>query len=135
MKNEKFKTIITFWGFQSPEVRKQKKKYRERLPDSYICFQSILSSQKYRRMVKYLCCSYLVCSQIWLNLHMDDHHFSYIFFHLIGLYVKIPKLFFLVTTLAMSQIFFKNSIKPFLQYKLISTVFQYYRKLSSSFPI
>jgi hypothetical protein len=30
-----------FWGFQSPEVRKHKKeKKRERLPDSYICFQS-----------------------------------------------------------------------------------------------
>ncbi len=36
-----------------------------------------VGTQKYQRMLKILL-SCLACSQIWLNLPVDDHHFGYI---------------------------------------------------------
>jgi hypothetical protein len=36
-----------------------------------------ISIQKYRKVFMKIF-SYLACSQIWLNLPMDDHHFDYI---------------------------------------------------------
>jgi hypothetical protein len=35
-------------------------------------------SQEYRRMLFFFLPSYLLCSQIWLNYLLDDHHFGYI---------------------------------------------------------
>jgi hypothetical protein len=35
----------------------------------------LVCSQKYRKMIKF-CTSYMVYSQIWLNLPMDDRHFG-----------------------------------------------------------
>jgi hypothetical protein len=36
-----------------------------------------LGSQKYRKNVLEILLSYLACSQIWLNLHIDYCHFGY----------------------------------------------------------
>ncbi len=38
---------------------------------------SIVGSLKYRRMFFQILLSYLACSQIWLNLHVNHHHFGY----------------------------------------------------------
>jgi hypothetical protein len=35
-------------------------------------------AQKYRRMFVKFKLSNLACNQIWLNLHVDHHHFRYI---------------------------------------------------------
>jgi hypothetical protein len=42
-------------------------------------WQVLVGSQEHRRILFFFpLLSYLICSQIWLNHHMDDHHFSYI---------------------------------------------------------
>ncbi len=37
-----------------------------------------VGNQKYRKILIFFPLSYLICSQIWLNHLMDDHHFDYI---------------------------------------------------------
>jgi hypothetical protein len=37
-----------------------------------------VGSQKYRRMFLKILLSHLSCSQIWLNLLVDRHHYGYI---------------------------------------------------------
>jgi len=48
-------------------------------PDLYDKFQEVGSCQEYRRILFFFSLlSYLVCSQIWLNYFVNDHHFDYI---------------------------------------------------------
>jgi hypothetical protein len=56
------------------------KKERGKNHDKFI-FGFLVCSLKYWRLK--ICTSYLVYSQIWLNLFMDDHHFFYIFLWMI----------------------------------------------------
>jgi hypothetical protein len=55
------------------------KKMTQISPDLYDNFQEVGSCQEYRRILFFFSLlSYLVCSQIWLNYFVNDHHFDYI---------------------------------------------------------
>ncbi len=61
------------------KIRQILKKEFSKFSDLYDKFQYV-HSQEYRRILFsfFFLFSYLVCSQIWLNHLMDDHHFSYL---------------------------------------------------------
>jgi hypothetical protein len=72
--NFKFQSRSDFQSFQLPKVENCK----------ISCIWFSLCSQKYKRMIKDLYFIFLVDSQIWLNLHKDHHHISYIFLWMVA---------------------------------------------------
>jgi hypothetical protein len=86
---KKKKNWINFWGFQLPEVREKKGKSA----DWYICFQ-IVARNNFFVLFYFILVSYVVHSQIWLNLPRVDRRIS---FHLpmddrhLGSIKKIPQ--------------------------------------------
>jgi hypothetical protein len=59
-----------------PNLQKFEEKYIQIAKFSRISFRS---SKEHRRILYIVfLLSYLLCSQIWLNYFLDDHHFDYI---------------------------------------------------------
>jgi hypothetical protein len=61
-----------FGGFQSPKVRKFRKKERNNC-QIHILFSFHCVAKGWFK----ICTLFLVYSQIWINLPRDDHHFGY----------------------------------------------------------
>jgi hypothetical protein len=61
-----------FGGFQSPEVRKFRNKKGNNF-QIHILFSFHCVAKGWFK----ICTSFLVYSQIWINLPRDDHHFGY----------------------------------------------------------
>jgi hypothetical protein len=65
------------------QISRKKKKKKKRVSKSPNFYDKVpVGSQEYRKILgffkkNFFLLSYLVCSQIWLNHLMDDHHFSY----------------------------------------------------------
>jgi hypothetical protein len=66
-------------GFQSPEVTPKRKKGKKIKFIRSVPLGFSIYSQNIQKRLNFLVTSYLVYSQIWLNLCRDNHQFFYIF--------------------------------------------------------
>jgi hypothetical protein len=58
------------------QIRQISKFFNSRSPDFYD--KVPVGSQEYRKILFFFLLSYLICSQIWLNHLLDNHHLCYI---------------------------------------------------------
>ncbi len=65
-----------FYMEKMTQIRQISKNFNSRSPDFYD--KVPLGSQEYRKILFFFLLSYLICSQIWLNHLMDNHHLCYI---------------------------------------------------------
>jgi len=72
----KFDLYKGFFMENLTQIRQILKNYFFKFPEFYNKFP--VDSQEYRMILLKNTFSYLICSQIWLNYFVNDHHFGYI---------------------------------------------------------